>query len=115
MNSDVLCGNCRHFEDRYEIEGVVLCHVGRLIEPYCENFSSKKDRSRLLDGEPSIGFCWNCRYFEDRRDRDGSVMCALGRNREVYCEAFEYDLSYRPQALVPSKVPSKVSKGVLVA
>lgn len=80
------CWNCYNFEDRRDIDGVVLCAKGHTPGTTCDDFVQGEDRSTeiRLNGH----FCWNCCNFEDRREIDGVILCAKGQHPEGNCDEF---------------------------
>lgn len=77
------CWNCYNFEDRRDIDGVVLCVKGHTPRTCCEDFD-EVNTERRLNGR----FCWNCVNFEDRRDIDGAILCAKGHYPGGNCDEF---------------------------
>lgn len=80
------CWNCYNFEDRRDIDGVVLCTKGHSPGTICEEFVERDDCSMgiRLNGH----FCWNCSSFEDRKGIDGAILCARGHYPEGNCDEF---------------------------
>jgi len=80
------CWNCYNFEDRRDIDGVVLCAKGHTPGTTCEDFVEREDEmtKNRLNGH----FCWNCCSFEDRRGLDGVILCAKGHHPEGNCDEF---------------------------
>ncbi|MGQ9459879.1 MAG: hypothetical protein ACUVRA_01420 [Candidatus Bathyarchaeaceae archaeon] len=79
------CWNCYNFEDRRDIDGVVLCTKGHTPGTTCEDFAEREEVMGLrLNGH----FCWSCCNFEDRRNVDGVILCARGHHPEGNCDEF---------------------------
>jgi len=57
------CWNCYNFEDRRDIDGVVLCAKGHTPGTTCEEFAEREDK--LIEIRLNGHFCWNCCNFED--------------------------------------------------
>ncbi|MBS7646935.1 hypothetical protein KEJ24_03770 [Candidatus Bathyarchaeota archaeon] len=81
------CVECKNFEDRMEIDGVVLCARGHRPGVACQEFQD------LFEGAKAIAsktrFCIECKNFEDRTDIDGVVVCARGHYPGVSCPDFQ--------------------------
>jgi hypothetical protein len=85
------CWNCYNFEDRRDIDGVVLCAGGHTPGICCEDFIARDENLREVDTmEIKLNgwFCWNCGNFEDRRGIDGVLLCARDHSPEGGCEDF---------------------------
>ena len=80
------CWNCYNFEDRRDIDGVVLCAKGHTPGTTCKDFVEREER--LMEIRLNGRFCWNCCNFEDRREIDGALLCAKGHYPEGNCEDF---------------------------
>lgn len=79
------CWNCYNFEDRRDIDGVVLCAKGHAPRTPCEDFVEREEPVKI--GSNSR-LCLNCRNFEDRRETDEALLCARGHCPEGSCEDF---------------------------
>jgi len=80
------CWNCYNFEDRRDIDGVVLCAKGHTPGTTCEDFVEREER--LMEIRLNGRFCWNCCSFEDRRKIDGALLCTRGHRPEGNCDEF---------------------------
>ena len=85
------CANCYNFEDRRDIDGVVLCAKGYNPETCCKDFVDREKKLRgakVMENRLNGRFCWNCDNFEDRRHIDGALLCAKGHHPKGNCEDF---------------------------
>jgi hypothetical protein len=80
------CWNCYNFEDRRDIDGVVLCTKGHTPGTTCEDFVEREEE--LTEIRLNGRFCWTCCNFEDRRETDGALLCVKGHHPEGNCEDF---------------------------
>jgi len=81
------CLECKNFEDRKEIDGVILCARGHRPGVSCPDF---QDKFEGLKGTASeTRFCLECKNFEDRKEIDGTVVCAKGHRPGVTCAEFQ--------------------------
>jgi len=81
------CIECENFEDRGEIDGVVVCAKGHRPEIACADFKDKFRDMRKVNLK--IRICGECENFEDRGEIDGTVLCAKGHRPGVSCEDFK--------------------------
>lgn len=75
---------CKNFEDRNEIDGVVLCVKGHNPGTSCPEFQSKFER--LEETVSKTRFCLECNNFEEI---DGVATCARGHSPGVSCPEFQ--------------------------
>ena len=78
------CRECANFEDRRDIDGIVLC--AKNMGPYvcCEEFEPRDESinaNRLYNR-----FCFECANFEDI---NGIPLCAKNHTPEVACDEFK--------------------------
>jgi hypothetical protein len=78
------CLECKNFEDRNEIDGVVLCARGHNPGVSCFDFQSKFER--LEETVSKTRFCLECNNFEEI---DGVAVCARGHRPGVSCPEFQ--------------------------
>ncbi|MEM1547303.1 MAG: hypothetical protein QXP91_12705 [Candidatus Methanomethylicia archaeon] len=81
------CLECKNFEDRMEIDGVVLCIKGHHPHIACPEFQEKFEGVKATASKTR--FCIECKNFEDRMDIDGCVLCARGHYPRVSCPEFQ--------------------------
>jgi len=75
------CRDCANFEDRRDIDGVVLCKRNHAAQVCCEeftNYSLNKDRLYNM-------FCTECENFQEI---NGTPICANNNIAGVACEDF---------------------------
>lgn len=78
------CLECKNFEDRSEIDRVVLCVKGHNPGTSCPDFQSKFEK---LDEKASkTRFCLECNNFEEI---NGVVVCARGHRPGICCPEFQ--------------------------
>lgn len=77
------CRDCRNFEDRRDIDGVVLC--AKNIGPYvcCDEFEPRDET--LSENGLYNRFCLECANFEDV---DGTPICAKNHRPGIACDMF---------------------------
>jgi hypothetical protein len=80
------CWNCYNFEDRRDIDEVVLCMKGHTPGTTCEDFVEREEK--LMEIRLNGNFCWDCCNFEDRREIDRALLCARGHRPEGNCDEF---------------------------
>ncbi|MBS7634694.1 hypothetical protein KEJ34_04265 [Candidatus Bathyarchaeota archaeon] len=80
------CIECENFEDRMEIDGVVLCARGHRPGVACQEFQDRFEGGKATASKTR--FCIECKNFEDRTDIDGVVVCARGHYPGVSCLEF---------------------------
>jgi len=78
------CLECKNFEDRNEIDGVVLCARGHDPGVSCPEFQSKFER--LEETVSKTRFCLECNNFEEI---GGIAVCARGHRPAVSCPEFQ--------------------------
>ncbi|MGB9714390.1 MAG: hypothetical protein ACPLZC_05355 [Candidatus Bathyarchaeales archaeon] len=78
------CLECKNFEDRNEIDGVVLCARGHNPGTSCFDFQSKFEK--LEETVSKTRFCLECNNFEEI---DGVAVCARGHRPGVSCPEFQ--------------------------
>jgi len=81
------CLECKNFEDRNEIDGVVLCARGHEPKIACPEFQDRIEELRKTASETR--FCYECKNFEDRIEIDGNVLCAKGHEPGISCPDFQ--------------------------
>jgi hypothetical protein len=81
------CVECKNFEDRMEIDEVVLCARGHRPGVACPEFQDKFEGAKATASKTR--FCIECKNFEDRTDIDGIVVCARGHYPGVSCPEFQ--------------------------
>jgi hypothetical protein len=81
------CLECKNFEDRGEIEGVVVCARGHYPGVSCPDFKDKHEGIKSVASKTR--FCIECENFEDRTDIRGVVVCAKGHYPGVSCQDFQ--------------------------
>jgi len=81
------CVECKNFEDRVEIDGVVLCARGHHPGVACREFQDRFEGAKATASKTR--FCIECKNFEDRTDIDGVVVCARGHYPGVSCPEFQ--------------------------
>jgi len=81
------CLDCKNFEDRKEIEGVVICAKGHSPGVNCPEFQDRFEGLRRTASKTR--FCLECINFEDRMEIDGTVLCAKGHRPGVNCPEFQ--------------------------
>ncbi|MEM2961183.1 MAG: hypothetical protein QXU67_06220 [Candidatus Bathyarchaeia archaeon] len=77
------CRNCTNFEERRDIDGVVLCMKNHNPKVCCENFEPRE--SEVNNRRLYLISCPECVNYEDI---DGNPICAKGHKRGVACEDF---------------------------
>ena len=81
------CLECKNFEDRKEIDEVVVCARGHRPGVNCLDFQDKFEGVRGTASKTR--FCLECKNFEDRKEIDGTVVCARGHRPGVNCLDFQ--------------------------
>jgi len=81
------CLDCKNFEDRKEIEEVVICARGHRPGVSCPDFQDRFEGLRRTASKTR--FCLECINFEDRKEIDGTVLCAKGHRPGVNCPEFQ--------------------------
>lgn len=77
------CRDCANFEERRDINGVVLCMKNHNLKIWCEDFKPRDsgvNKRRLY-----LMSCPECVNFEDI---DRNPICARGHKPGVACEDF---------------------------
>lgn len=78
------CLQCKNFEDRKEIDDIVMCARGHRPGVSCPDFQDKFEG--LRNTASKTRFCLECRNFEEN---DGIVFCARGHRPGVSCPEFQ--------------------------
>jgi len=81
------CLECKNFEDRKEVDEVILCARGHRPSVSCPDFQDKFEG--LRETSSKTRFCLECKNFEDRKDIDGTALCAKGHRPGVTCAEFQ--------------------------
>jgi len=81
------CLECKNFEDRNEIDGVVLCARGHEPEIACPDFQDRYEELRKTASKTR--FCYECKNFEDRIEIDGNVVCDREHEPGISCPDFQ--------------------------
>jgi hypothetical protein len=81
------CLECKNFEDRGEIDDVVMCARGHDPGVSCPDFQDKSEGLRKIASRTR--FCLECKNFEDRGEVDEVVVCARGHSPGVSCADFQ--------------------------
>jgi len=78
------CVECKNFEDRKEIDDIVMCARGHRPGVSCLEFQDKFEG--LKNTASKTRFCLECKNFEEI---DGIVFCARGHRPGVSCPEFQ--------------------------
>jgi len=78
------CVECKNFEDRKEIDDIVMCVRGHRPGVSCLEFQDKFEG--LKNTASKTRFCLECKNFEEI---DGIVFCARGHRPGVSCLEFQ--------------------------
>ena len=78
------CLECKNFEDRKEIDDIVMCARGHRPGVSCPEFQDKFEGLRKTASKTR--FCLECKNFEEI---DGIVICARGHRPGVSCLDFQ--------------------------
>jgi len=78
------CLECKNFEDRKEIDDVIICARGHRPGVSCSDFQDKFEGLRKTASKTR--FCLECNNFEEI---DGVVICARGHRPGVSCPEFQ--------------------------
>jgi len=78
------CVECKNFEDRKEIDDIVVCARGHRPGVSCPEFQDKFEG--LRNTASKTRFCLECKNFEEI---DGIVFCARGHRPGVSCPEFQ--------------------------
>jgi len=78
------CVECKNFEDRKEIDDIVVCAQGHRPGVSCPEFQDKFEG--LKKTASKTRFCLECGNFEEI---DGIVFCARGHRPGVSCPEFQ--------------------------
>ena len=78
------CVECKNFEDRKEIDDIVMCARGHRPGVSCLEFQDKFEG--LKNTASKTRFCLECKNFEEI---DGIVFCARGHRPGVSCLEFQ--------------------------
>jgi hypothetical protein len=81
------CIECKNFEDRMEMEEVVVCAKGHSPGIACPDFQDRFEGARSTASRTRL--CIECKNFEDRTDIEGVVVCAKGHTPGVSCPDFQ--------------------------
>ena len=78
----ISCRDCANFEERRDIDNVVLCKKNRRPHVCCEDF---KPMDESFNNRLYYRFCVDCTYFEDVNE---TPLCAKNHIPGVACEEF---------------------------